>query len=342
MTKKKFLYVVAMLILLFTLNITKTFAWFTASNSIELSATSGTWIRPYLVSGEEFNSITSPVKADIKTVEFMSTIPDLTNYKMGINKFDVSKEKDGSVMAWVENTTEMYIGGRGGIIADQSLNTMFSYYTSVESITFKNVLDTRDTTSAYNMFLSCVKLLTTDVNKLDTGNIQNFQFMFANCVSMKELDISSWNVESAINMSGMFVNDKELYTIKLGTKHAEKVKTFENMFKDCPTIAFLNLSHFYTRDAVNYKGMFKDSRVQELDLSGFKMRADANLSQMFGYMYSLNKVYVSENWSDIVKTDCLPFWMCRGLTGSTVSEQEGLDMANYDTGYFTFKQMEAK
>ena len=56
MTKKKFLYVVAMLILLFTLNITKTFAWFTASNSIELSATSGTWIRPYLVSGEEFNS----------------------------------------------------------------------------------------------------------------------------------------------------------------------------------------------------------------------------------------------------------------------------------------------
>ena len=342
MTKKKFLYVVAMLILLFTLNITKTFAWFTASNSIELSATSGTWIRPYLVSGEEFNSITSPVKADIKTVEFMSTIPDLADYKMGINKFDVSKEKDGSVMAWVENTTEMYIGGRGGIIADQSLNTMFSYYTSVESITFKNVLDTRDTTSVYNMFLSCVKLLTTDVNKLDTGNIQNFQFMFANCVSMKELDISSWNVESAINMSGMFVNDKELYTIKLGTKHAEKVKTFENMFKDCPTIAFLNLSHFYTRDAVNYKGMFKDSRVQELDLSGFKMRADANLSQMFSYMYSLNKVYVSENWSDIVKTDCLPFWACTGLTGSQTSQQEGLDMANYDTGYFTFKQMEAK
>ncbi len=74
--------------------------------------------------------------------------------------------------------------------------------------------------------------------------------------------------------------------------------------------------------------MFKDSRVQELDLSGFKMRADANLSQMFGYMYSLNKVYVSENWSDIVKTDCLPFWACTGLTGSQTSQQEGLDMAN--------------
>ena len=79
--------------------------------------------------------------------------------------------------------------------------------------------------------------------------------------------------------------------------------------------------------------MFKDSRVQELDLSGFKMRADANLSQMFSYMYSLNKVYVSENWSDIVKTDCLPFWACTGLTGSQTSQQEGLDMANYDTGY---------
>lgn len=342
MTKRKFLYVVSMLMLFFLLNTTKAFAWFTASDSMELSATAGIWVKPYLVSGEEFNRITSPVKADIKTVEFMDTIPDLADYKMGINKFDVSKEQDGSVMAWVDNTTEMYIGGKGGIIADQSLNTMFSYYTSVESITFKNVLDTKDSTSAYNMFLSCEKLLTTDINNIDTGKIQYFQFMFANCVSMKELDISSWNVESAINMSGMFANDKDLRKVILGTKHAENVQTFENMYKDCSQLSYLDLSHFYTRDAVNYKGMFKDSMASELDLSGFKMREDANLSQMFGYMATLKTVYVSENWSDIVKTDCLPFWMCRGLTGSTVSEQEGIDMANYETGYFTFKQREAK
>ena len=272
----------------------------------------------------------------------MDAIPDLTDYKMGMNKFDVSKEQDGSVMAWVDNTTEMYIGGKGGIIADQSLNTMFSYYTSVESITFKKVLDTKDSTSAYNMFLSCENMVETDVDNLDTGKIQYFQFMFANCLDIRELDISSWNVESAENMSGMFANDKSLQNVYLGTKHAEKVKTFENMYKDCGNLSHLDLSYFYTRDAVNYKGMFKDCLLIELDLSGFKMREDANLSQMFGYMNTLDTVYVSENWSDIVKTDCLPFWMCRGLTGSVVSEQEGIDMANYETGYFTFKQMEAK
>lgn len=342
MTKRKFLFFVSMLMLIFTLNITKAFAWFTTSDSINLSVTTGTWVRPYLVSGEEFNRITSPVKRDIKTVEFLSTIPDLTNYKMGINKFDVSKEQDGSVMAWVENGTDMFIGGIGGIIADQSLNTMFSYYTSVESVTFNKVLDTKDSTSAYSMFLSCEKLLTTDINNLDTGNIKYFQLMFANCINMRDLDITSWDVKSAENMSNMFANDKALHQVKLGTKHAEKVQTFENMFKDCGNLSFLDFSHFYTRDAVNYKGMFKDNRVVELDLSGFKMRADANLSQMFGYMGALKTVYVSENWSDIVKTDCLPFWMCTGLTGSNVSEQEGIDMANYETGYFKFKQMEAK
>ena len=87
---------------------------------------------------------------------------------------------------------------------------------------------------------------------------------------------------------------------------------------------------------------FLHSSIQELDLSGFKMREDSNLSQMFGYMDTLDKVYVSENWSETVKTDCLPFWMCTGLTHNWLSEQEGIDWANYETGYFTYKQMEAE
>ena len=78
-----------------------------------------------------------------------------------LTKFDVSKEQDGSVIAWVDENSTMYIGGRGGIIADQSLNTMFSYYTSVKEVIFKKVLNTKDSISARNMFLSCENLKTT-------------------------------------------------------------------------------------------------------------------------------------------------------------------------------------
>lgn len=342
MTKKKILLFLAVVMLYLTANMSGVFAWFTTYDSKELTVTSGVFVKPYLVSGEEFNEITSPVKSTVKKVEFMNTIPDLSDYKEGKTKFDVSKEQDGSVIAWVDENSTMYIGGRGGIIADQSLNTMFSYYTSVKEVIFKKVLNTKDSISARNMFLSCENLKTTDINNIDTSQIQNFQMMFANCQNIVELDISSWNVKSAKNMSGMFLNCNTLRTLKMGTKHAESVETFENMFKDCRYLIALDLSHFYTRDGVNYKKMFLHSSIQELDLSGFKMREDSNLSQMFGYMDTLDKVYVSENWSETVKTDCLPFWMCTGLTHNWLSEQEGIDWANYETGYFTYKQMEAE
>ena len=112
------------------------------------------------------------------------------------------------------------------------------------------------------------------------------------------------------------------------------------MFKDCGRLNSVDLSHFQTRDATDYDNMFSGcSYLRELDLSGFQMNENATLSQMFAYS-GLKTVYASSNWSDVVKNDCVPFWYCAGLTGSTVSEAEGIDKANYETGYFTYKAFE--
>ena len=227
MTKKKILLFLAVVMLYLTANMSGVFAWFTAYDSKELTVTSGVFVKPYLVSGEEFNEITSPVKSTVKKVEFMNTIPDLSDYKEGKTKFDVSKEQDGSVIAWVDENSTMYIGGRGGIIADQSLNTMFSYYTSVKEVIFKKVLNTKDSISARNMFLSCENLKTTDINNIDTSQIQNFQMMFANCQNIVELDISSWNVKSAKNMSGMFLNCNTLRTLNIGNNRRSQSQKSE-------------------------------------------------------------------------------------------------------------------
>ena len=61
MTKKKILLFLAVVMLYLTANMSGVFAWFTAYDSKELTVTSGVFVKPYLVSGEEFNEITSKV-----------------------------------------------------------------------------------------------------------------------------------------------------------------------------------------------------------------------------------------------------------------------------------------
>lgn len=316
-------------------NMVCSFAWFTDYDSRTLQFKTGIFAKPYLMAGEDFNEKTSPVKSQVTSVEFMKSIPDLSAYETDKTKFDVSKEQDKSVMAWVDGTA-MYIGGRGGIIADASCNYLFSNYEKVTKIQFKGLLDTSETTSARGMLLSCMALQEVDLNTLVTDNIRDFQLMLANCISIQSVDISAWNVSNAENMYGMLMDCRSIYDLKLGVKHAEKVKTFENMLRNCGVYMNVDFSKFYTRDATNYNGMFLNTRIYELDLSGFQMTENATLSQMFGYTNVLSTVYASSNWSEIVKVPSIPFWRC-GLTTSSGVEQEGIDMANYDTGYFTYK-----
>ena len=336
MVKKRGLLFLVLLMLAIAISTQSAFAWFTAYAGTELSVTSGKFARPYLMAGEDFNRTTSPVKSGIETAVFVDYIPDLEGHTYGIDKFDVSKQQDFTVIAWVVGT-KMYIGGEGGIIADPSLNDMFSYYTSLKSVTFDKVLDTSPSTSARRMFLSCMSLTTVDLNNITTGGITNFQLMFGNCTALRNVDIISWDVGKAENLSGMFLNCNYLVRVDVGVKDARRTVTFENMFKDCNRLSTVDLSSMRTRDAVSYANMFSGcSFLRELDLSGFEMREDTTLSQMFAYS-GLGKVYASSNWSEVVKVDSLPFWYCANLTNSTVSDFEGVDMANCEDGYFTYK-----
>lgn len=334
--KKKLILFIALLVFAVTASTQSAFAWFTAYTEAELSVTSGSFARPYLMAGEDFNRTTSPVKSGIETAVFVDYIPELDGHTYGVDKFDVSKQQDFTVIAWIDGT-KMYIGGEGGIIADPSLNDMFSYYTSLKSVTFGRVLDTTSSISARRMFLSCTSLTTVDLNNITTGGITNFQLMFGNCTAIRNVDITSWDVGKAEDMSGMFLNCNYLMRADVGVKDAQNVITFESMFKDCNRLNTVDLSSVRTRDAVSYANMFSGcSFLRELDLSGFQMREDTTLSQMFAYS-GLGKVYASSNWSEVVKVDSLPFWYCANLTNSTVSDYEGVDMANFDGGYLTYK-----
>ena len=131
--KKRLILFVTLLVFAVMISTQSAFAWFTAYTETELSVTSGSFARPYLMAGEDFNRTTSPVKYGIETAVFVDYIPELDGYTYGVDKFDVSKQQDFTVIAWVDGT-KMYIGGEGGIIADASLNDMFSYYTSLKKI----------------------------------------------------------------------------------------------------------------------------------------------------------------------------------------------------------------
>ena len=338
MTKRKGILSLMLIVFTWCVLLGEASSYFTTKKEVSWKIETGSFEKPYLTSGENFNKITSPVKNKIQTVEFMNRIPDLSDYETGVTKFDVSKEQNKTVIAWVDGT-KMYVGGMGGIIADESLNTMFSYYTALTDVKFKDVLDTTPSNSAYNMFLCCANLLTTDIANLDMKGITNYQMMFANCDSIEKIDISAWNMSSAKNLYGMFLSCDKLAQVYFGEKNLQNVENFGYMFSYCGNLADADFSRVKTQNGINYDGMFLRCQILgDLDLSGFKMRADSSLNQMFGYMNGIRNVYVSSNWSEVVKGSDLPFWRCRGLTGADVSDKEGIDMANYNNGgYFTYR-----
>lgn len=76
--KKRLILFVTLLVFAVMISTQSAFAWFTAYTETELSVTSGSFARPYLMAGEDFNRTTSPVKYGIETAVFVDYIPMLT------------------------------------------------------------------------------------------------------------------------------------------------------------------------------------------------------------------------------------------------------------------------
>ena len=153
--------------------------------------------------------------------------------------WDISEAGDGSVMAYSEDdgtgngTYKVTIGGKGGIIANESMIGYFSGFSKMTSIDL-SALDTSEVTDMSYMFSECMNLTSLDVSNFDTSQVTDMWTMFAGCMSLTSLDVSNFDTSEVTDMSLMFFECSRLTSLDVSNFDTSSVTNMDSMFCNCP------------------------------------------------------------------------------------------------------------
>ncbi len=152
------------------------------SINIDFTAVKNTLVQGILFKNSIPDSVTS--------VEFvaMPQTYSLADRTVPADAIDVSEAADGSVMAWVEDTTMYVVALDGGMIyANPNSNSMFQDKSNLTYIGTSN-LDTSNVVSGEYMFAYC-RNLTNTINDFDLSNLRSFEHIFEVCTWVTEFTV---------------------------------------------------------------------------------------------------------------------------------------------------------
>ena len=184
-------------------------------------------------------------ETDFHTNDYRSKITTITTKNDNIvpatatESWDISETGDGSVMAYVEDdgsgnsTYKLTIGGKGGIIANESMLGYFAGFSEMTSIDL-SALDTSEVTNMIGMFSRCRSLTNLDVSNFDTSKVTNMSGMFYECSSLTSLDVSNFDTSKVTRMDSMFHNCISLTSLDVSNFNTSNVTNMEDMFCYCP------------------------------------------------------------------------------------------------------------
>ena len=166
-------------------------------------------------------------------------------------------------------------------------------------------------------FSACDNLTAIEgIENLNTENVTNMCYMFFNCSALETLDLSSFDTQNVTDMFGMFAY--------------------------CSALETLNLSNFDTQNVLDMGGMFLNcSALETLDVSKFDTQNVTDMDDMFDGCPALKTIYASDLFvtTAVVNGEAM-FLGCVSLVGAVPYDENkiGKEMANYTTGYFTYKE----
>ena len=184
--------------------------------------------------------------------------------------------------------------------------------TTIEGIEY---LNTENVTDMSGMFWGCAALTTLDVSHFDTQNVTNMSYMFSDCSALTTLDVSNFNTQNVTNMSSMFYGCHALTTLDVSNFDTQNVTNMSNMFSGCKALTTLDVSNFDTKNVTD-------------------------MSWMFSFNSALTTIYANDKFvTTACKLDGSMFAGCTNLVGAVPYDKnkKGKEMANYTTGYFTYK-----
>ena len=207
-------------------------------------APTGSKMKAYITQADLDNENFSP-QTDFHTDAYMSKITSIITKKdnivpkTAVASWDVSEAQDGSVMAYVEDdgtgnsTYKVTIGGKGGIIANESMMGYFAGFSKMTSIDL-SALDTSEVTNMNNMFSGCGSLLSLDVSKFDTSNVTDMGSMFSGCNSLTSLEVNKFDTSKVTAMYFMFDGCSRLTSLDVSSFDTSNVTDMDFMFCECP------------------------------------------------------------------------------------------------------------
>lgn len=220
------------------------------------------------------------------------------------------------------------------------MSCMFTNCTSLTSLDLSK-FDTQNVTDMSLMFTSCINLTSLDLSKFDTQKVTDMCRMFYHCEKLSSLDLSNFDTQNVTNMAWMFENCCALTSLDLSNFNTQKVTEMFYMFKDCKKLNSLNISNFNTQNVTDMALMFsKCEKLTSLDLSNFNTQNVTDASYMFNGCTELTTIYASDMFvTTAVEKDNKMFKDCPRLVGAVAYDENkvGKEMANYTTGYFTYK-----
>ena len=221
-----------------------------------------------------------------------------------------------------------------------NMRCMFFNCSALTTLDVSN-FDTKNVTNMRSMFYDCSALTTLDLSNFDTPNVTNMNGMFLSCEALTTLDVSNFDTKNVTDMSSMFSDCKALTTLDVSNFDTQNVTDMNGMFCNCKALTTLDVSNFDTKNVTNMNGMFCDCyALTTLDLSNFDTQNVTDMNSMFLRCSALTTIYASDKF---VTTACISdyymFTGCTNLVGAVPYDRnkKGKEMANYTTGYFTYK-----
>ena len=277
-----------------------------------------------LETGIEFNSrITDEIMYIIVTDDVAPSGTELT---------DVSANKDGTVVMWVDDDT-MYISSQSSgqvVYANPDSSYLFSCYD-------------------YSM---AEEMHSIDVSNLDTSRVTNMHKMFANLYNIQTIiSLDNFNTSKVTDMSYMFEENNALESLDLSSFNTSKVKNMAYMFQGTNEITELDLSKFDTSKVTDMNSMFLTmTSIETLDLSSFNTTNVTKMEEMFAECSSLKTIFASENFviTNVTENANSVFYSCEeiiGGAGTTWSADHvdktyaHIDGGTSNPGYFTNKKL---
>ena len=297
----------------------------------------GSKIKAYVTQADLENG--NHPQTDFHADDYRSKITTITTKKdnivpaTAVESWDISEAQDGSVMAYVEDdgtgngTYKLTIGGKGGIIANESMIGYFAVFNKMTSIDLSS-LDTSEVTNMNSMFAGCSSLISLDLSNFDTSQVTNMSVMFCaepgSLMNIEEINVSSFDTSKVTDMSYMFTACSRLTSLDVSNFDTSQVTDMSSMFGWCSSLTSLDLSNFNAPQLTDITDMFAGlTNLETLNISNFNVPQLTDITDMFNKLTNLVTLNISNfNAPKITKMDA----MFKGL-----SKLSKLDLTNFNT-----------